>query len=297
MKNSNRRDFCKLAALGALATTLTSRRAAAEAAATPPVRLRLACQEGVAPGKDLNEKLDFLEGLGFEGLEVGGGGLSRRVEEFQKALQGRKLKLAAVCAGYGGCLTSDQETERQKAITSMKEVITAAGALGSTGMILVPAFNGQTKLGHWEIRELLLQLLPELGDFAQKAGTRVILEPLNRKEAHFLRQVADAAQIAKDCKHDGVCVMGDFWHMTWEEPSDFAAFVAAGSRLHQVHIASRKTRRVPGEDEGDNYVDGFKGLKHIGYQDFVSFECGAKADKKQSIPAAVKLLRAQWQEA
>jgi len=30
---------------------------------------------------------------------------------------------------------------------TMKEILTAAGALGSTGMIMVPAFTGQTTLG------------------------------------------------------------------------------------------------------------------------------------------------------
>jgi len=48
------------------------------------------------------------------------------------------------------------------------------------------------------------------------------------------------------------------------------------------------------KDEGDNYVDGFRGLKLIGYQDFVSFECGCKGDRKRSLTAAVKLLRDQW---
>jgi sugar phosphate isomerase/epimerase len=293
---NNRRDFLKLAAVGAVsAAVVPTASAQTPAASAKPVRLRLACQEHIAPGKDLSEKLDFLEALGFEGIEPGGGGLGGRVEPFQKALQGRKIKLGAICAGYKGCLISDQETERQKAIETMKEILTAAGALGSTGVILVPAFKDQTKLGYWDAREMLVKLLPELGDFAQKAGTRVLLEPLNRREAYFLRQVADAAQIAKDTKCAGVCVMGDFWHMTWEEPSDQAAFLAAGDRLHQVHIASRKTRNMPGEDAGDNYVNGFKGLKLIGYGDFVSLECGSKGDKKQTIPAAVKLLREQWE--
>ena len=265
----------------------------------PPqkARLRLSCQEGLPAGKTLTEKLDFLEANGFEGLEVGGRGLGKRVEELQKALEGRKIKLSAVCAGFEGVLISEQEEVRQKALSSMKEILTAAGALGSTGMIMVPAFHNQTKLGHQEGRELLVKLLAELGDHAHKAGTAVLLEPLNRKECHFLRQVADGAAICRDVNSPGVAVMGDFWHMTWEETSDMAAFIAAGKYLHHVHIASCKGRKEPGEDEGDNYVDGFKGLKLIGYQDFVSFECGCKGDPAKAIPAAAKLLREQWEMA
>jgi sugar phosphate isomerase/epimerase len=291
----NRRNFLTVSAITGVAGAFAP---AARAFNMPdpaqPGRLRLSCQEGVAAGNTLAEKLDFLEELGFEGFEPGGGGLSHRVEELQKALQGRKIKISAICAGFKGVIISEQEQSRKDAIESMKEILTAAGALGSTGLIIVPAFNGQTKLGHQESRELLVKLLPELGDHAQKAGTRILLEPLNRRECHFLRQLADAAAICKDVNNAGICQMGDFWHMTWEEPSDCGAFISAGKYLRHVHMASRKTRNMPGEDEGDNYVDGFRGLKVIGYQDFVSFECGCKGDRKKILTNAVKLLREQW---
>ncbi|HNR71675.1 MAG TPA: sugar phosphate isomerase/epimerase family protein [Verrucomicrobiota bacterium] len=294
----NRREFLGISvatgAAGVLAPT-----AQAFTLPDPPqkARLRLSCQEGVSAGGSLTEKLDFLEANGFEGLEVGGRDLGKRVEELQKALQGRKIKLSAVCAGFDGVLISEQEEVRQKALSSMKEILTAAGALGSVGMIMVPAFHNQTKLGHQEARELLVKLLAELGEHAHKAGTRVLLEPLNRRECHFLRQVADGAAICRDVNHPGVALMGDFWHMTWEETSDLAAFIAAGKYLQHVHIASRKTRKVPFEDEGDNYIDGFKGLKIIGYQGFVSFECGCKGDRAKALAAAAKLLREQWEQA
>jgi sugar phosphate isomerase/epimerase len=296
--NLNRRQFLTASAVTGLVGGLAPA-ASAFTLPDPPqkARLRLSCQEGVAPGNSLAEKLDFLEGLDFEGLEVGGRDLPRRVGELQKALQGRQIRISAVCAGFNGVLISEQEAVRQTALDSMKEILTAAGALGSTGMIIVPAFHNQTRLGHQESRELLVKLLPQLGDHAQKAGTRVLLEPLNRKECHFLRQVADAAAICRDVNNPGVGIMGDFWHMTWEETSDMAAFIAAGKYLHHVHMASRKTRKTPGEDEGDNYVDGFKGLKLIGYQDFVSFECGCKGDRAQALPVAARLLREQWQSA
>lgn len=298
MTTIDRRQFLTLSAVaGAVATLPQTARAIALPDPEPKARLRLSCQEGVAPGRTLTEKLDFLEENGFEGFEPGGGGLARRVEELQKALEGRKIKISAICAGFSGVIISEKEESRQEALRTMKEILTAAGALGSTGLIIVPAFHNQTKLGHQESRALLLKLLPELGDHAQQAKTRILLEPLNRKECYFLRQVEDAAAICRDVNNPGICLMGDFWHMTWEETSDMAAFIAARKYLHHVHMASRKRRIMPGEDDGDNYVEGFTGLKIIGYQDFVSFECGSRGDRKTTLRAAIKLLREQWDKA
>ena len=63
-------------------------------------------------------------------------------------------------------------------------------------------------------------------------------------------------------------------------------------------IGVRKSRKMPGEDgDADNYVLGFKGLKWIGYQGYVSLECGCKGDRNVAVPAAVKLLRDQWARA
>ena len=121
---------------------------------------------------------------------------------------------------------------------------------------------------------------------------------MNRKEAFYLRQVADAASICRDAKNEGVKCMGDFWHMTSEDPSDSGAFLSAGPYLQHVHIASRATRNMPGEDGAvDNYVDGFRTLKQMGYANYVSFECGSKGDRMQTVPVALELVRSQWKEA
>jgi len=83
--------------------------------------------------------------------------------------------------------------------------------------------------------------------------------------------------------------------MTWEENSDFGAFMSAGKYLQHVHIASRKRRSMPSEDgEADNYVEGFKALKALNYANYVSFECGCQGDRNLVVSAAVKLMRDQW---
>ena len=85
----------------------------------------------------------------------------------------------------------------------------------------------------------------------------------------------------------GVRCMGDFWHMTWEETSDMGAFISAGKYLQHVHVASRKRRSMPGEDgEADNYVEGFRGLKMIGYEN-------APMDVQNKLVAAYQAARAE----
>lgn len=306
----DRRNFLKTTLAGAAVTAVSttalaacsSKPAASKAAEQPKstAELKLSFQEGTAPGKDLNEKFDYFEKLGIVGFEPGGRGLAGRVKEIKDALNGRNIKVSAICAGFEGFMLSEDEAVRNLCRDTMREIITAAGELGSTGVIIVPAFNKQQPaMPHTqETRDFLCKWFDELGTFAVEHGTTVILEPLNRKEAFYLRQVADAASICRDINNPGVTCLGDFWHMTWEETSDMGAFLSAGKYLQHVHMASRKRRSMPGEDgDADNYISGFKALKMLNYDKYVSFECGCQGDRNVVLPAAVELLRKQWEEA
>jgi len=300
----NRRNFLKITASGAAIAALGSAPVVSYAAQANkktlknrPVELKISLQEGLTPGDNLKAKLDFMEKSGVTGIELGGKKLSGRVKELKDALKGRNIKVSAICAGFEGFILSTDQAIRQKFFDTMHEIVAAAGELGSTGVIMVPAFNGQKPaMPHTqETRDFLCEQLATLGNYASEHGTTVILEPLNRKEAFYLRQVGDAASICRDINNPGVRCMGDFWHMTWEENSDFGAFMSAGKYLQHVHIASRKRRSMPGEDgDADKYVEGFKALKALNYPYYVSFECGCQGDRNQVVPEALKLMRDQW---
>lgn len=261
--------------------------------------LKLSFQEGTAPGESLNEKFDYMEKLGIVGFEPHGKQLLKRAEEFRQALSGRNIKVSAICAGFDGFILAEDPAVKASFDSSMRELIAAAGEIGSTGVIMVPAFNGQKPcMPHTMVtRDYLCEQLHELGEYALKHNTTVILEPLNRREAFYLRLVSDAAAICRDADSEGVRCMGDFWHMQ-EETSDYAAFISAGKYLQHVHVASRGQRRMPGEDgQLDNYIDGMRALKELDYQNYISFECGTGADREIVVPAAVELLRSQWEQA
>ena len=297
----DRKEFFKTSLFGAAA--LAAAGTGLTACASPDkkkrshVKLNLSFQEKIAPGETLAERLDFMENLGIVGFEPSGKNLASRVDEIKSALSGRNIKVSAICAGFQGFILAEDE-QKELFDTTMREIVAAAGELGSVGVIMVPAFSRQApcKPHTQETRDYLCGQLHDLGEYALQCGTTVILEPLNRKEAFYMRLVADAAAIARDSQSEGVKCMGDFWHMQ-EETSDYGALMSAGTKyLQHVHMASRGRRLMPGEDgELDVYTDGFRALKEMGYDKYVSFECGTKGERAETVTAAVNLLREQWE--
>jgi sugar phosphate isomerase/epimerase len=307
-----RRDFLIGSAIvGASAVCGTQRAAAEEQAAqdgtmprltrpAKPAELHLCLQYGAIPGAEMKEKLDFLEANGFDAVETPGGKwLIDYADALAKEVQGRKLFVAAVCAGYSGDFASADPAQRQLAVDSSTPLLEKAGMLKSPGLIVCPA-RSKIGMSFPELRKDFVEVTgKKLAEVGKANGTSIILEPLQRGETMFLRQVADGAAIAKDIG-PGCTVMGDFWHMSKEETSFMGAFISAGPLLSHVHIASLKGRKVPGVDgEADNYVDGFRGLKLIGYRGAISLEGGfpKDSDKKQLILNMVKLIRDQWAQA
>ena len=278
----------------------------------PPIRpaeLNLCLQWGGIPGNEMQEKLDFLEANGFGAVEIPSGDWPiKNGDALVEALKGRKLFIATAC---GPSDFSYAEPEKREAeVQKFLPIIEALGRIKSVGLIICPARGKLSEPGHLSGKELRKDFVENTGkrlaNHAAKCGTSIVLEPLRRNETPFLRQVADGARMAADVG-PGATVMGDFWHMGLEETSFMGAFICAGRLLTHVHIAGLKERIIPGvHPEADQYVDGFKGLKLIGYRGAISFEGGwpkNPADPRKGLPQEekiklilkmVKLLRDQW---
>lgn len=306
-----RRTFLASTALAGAAVLASDKVASAKMElnqAGKEAEFKLSFQEGIAPHKAdekkdpagaLTEKLDWMEKNGIVGFEPGGGGLDRRVEDLKKVLEGRKIKISAICAGFRGAPVSHDAKDRKTAKDTMTTILQAAGELGSTGLIFVPAFNGQTFESTIGARYLLIDFLNEMAPIAEKAKCPLLLEPLNRGETWYVRQLSDAAKICDEINSPFIKMMGDFYHMGKEEACDYAAFLSARKHLRHVHLASRPSRQQPGfaKDAGDDFRPGFAALKAIGYQDYCSFECGVDGNREEGLLKSLEFLRKQWAEA
>ncbi len=303
----DRRQFLKTSLVGAgmmAGLRVAGDASAEEKAAEKPLKqgvLKLCSQDGRIPGKNLKEKAERILEWGGCGLEFGGLSVER-AKQVRQELEGTGVGVAALCVPSFSLLHPDA-AENAKGLARLKEVLTATGEAGSTGVIVVPAFNSEPQLEGDEGRKRLLDTLPAIGEHAVQCGTRVLLEPLNKGEAHFLNRLADAADICRKINSPGICMMGDFYHMGIEETSDQGAFLSAGKYLHHIHLASRR-RVLPGQDRVTepnkperSFVDGFRGLKRIGYQDYCSLECGCEGDPMVEIPKSFAFLKSEWEKA
>ena len=82
-----------------------------------------------------------------------------------------------------------------------------------------------------------------------------------------------------------------------EETDMMGAFISGGKYLAHVHLAgglSDPKRSIPGQNQS-RFVEGFRGLKYIGYDRFCSFECGVRGDREVEIPKAVAFLKREWE--
>ena len=214
--------------------------------------------------------------LGFNGIEV----FPRSAEEvdwrkLRELLAQHELKLAAVGTGGGWVvhklrLTDPDEAVRKAAITFATDIIDRAGELGA------PAIVGSMQ-GRWEgvvARDQALLWLAEgleqLAKRAERHGTFVLVEPLNRYETNVLNGVAESINFIKGLEAQNVKLLCDLFHMNIEEVDLASAIHTAARRLGHVHFADSNRRAI-----GFGHLDVeaiFVALREVGYKGWLSAE-------------------------
>ena len=310
----NRRSFLCVGAATAIAGVANADCSRSGECCKKNKPLNLCLQWGSIPtDDDFNAKLDYLEQNGYAAVEIPTGLKGEWVldkgEAFAQAMKGRKLFCATACGPSRFDYADPKDNDAE--VAKFLPVLEVLGAIKSTGLIICPA-RSKPEVGLKELREdFVTNTGKRLAEKAAKCGTSIVLEPLQRKETPFLRQVSDGAKMAQEIG-PGCKVMADFWHMTWEEANDRAAMLSAGPLLAHVHIASRRTRKIPGTDGvADDYRLGFRGLKEIGYSGVVSLEAGwvpkgkdakgkpilpNRAECHQILTKMCAFLREQWEQ-
>ena len=266
--------------------------------------MKLSCQEGIVPGRDLNERLDNLAKYGFEAIEFRGSDLYGRAEEIIKATSAHQIKPSSISVGYRGCLLSDEKNERELAVSDIKQLLLIAKEIGALGLVTVPIvgetqiddlspYGNQSRISGLE-EELLVVLLRELGDYAKELNTFIFLESLNRYETHLINTLQQAVDICKKVDSPNVRVLADFFHMSIEERDIPTSIRAAGEYIYHVHLAD-SNRLLPGFGHTD-FRAGFEALKSIGYKNYMAFEAGFPGETRENLTSPENLINVKYKK-
>src|SRR3712207_4169718 len=157
----------------------------------------------------------------------------------------------------------------------MKVLLSGIAELGGTGAITPAAYGLASKrLPPFNVprteevdRQILLAALEELGEHAEREGTLVLLEPLNRYEDHMLNRVEQAVELCEAVGRPSLKVMGDLFHMNIEEDDLDEAIRQADSQLAHVHLAD-SNHLQPGAGHTD-FASAFAALRGIGFDGYI----------------------------
>jgi sugar phosphate isomerase/epimerase len=223
------------------------------------------------------ERLRIIRESGFDGVDCRLASLEDA--EFLAALGDSGLPLASVYSQIRtpSLLDADANGRAQAVDDAVHRAIVSAEH-GADNMILVPVF-GKSRLSINAAAERLAQLetamlivaIKEIGERLADSGIRVVLEPLNSKETHFLTSPTVAAQICREAGSHSVRAMVDTYHCSEEGHDSRTEIERVSDQLALVHL-SDSGRVLPGEGEVD-----FRAvcccLEERGYAGWQGFEC------------------------
>jgi sugar phosphate isomerase/epimerase len=252
--------------------------------------VKLACQETITPGATIAEKLANLHRWGLEGIELNGLSLAERLPELKAALADSPVRASTICSGFTPQLIHPDRATREQSIAEIKGVLRAAAELGVVGLILVPMFGKplipdlSPLYAPVELERMLLVkvLKQELGPLAEDLGTLILLEPLNRYEAHLPKDLKEGVEICQEVDSPGVRLMADFFHMSIEEADIARSLTEAGAYVRHIHLAD-SNRQLPGHGHTD-FAKPFAALKRMGYGGYMALECRVPQPAEQTLP-------------
>lgn len=264
------------------------------------MELKFSIRENQAPGQTITEKMENLARMGFAGIEITTTPASDVIDEVMEASEKTGIVPNIWSAEYLNIL-DPRPDERQRAVESLRDALTACGEAGGVGVICVPLISTKMQslpripdlsplksTAELEF-ELLVAEFSHLADHAQNVGAQIIVEPLNRYEMWWPNTLKDGVEICEAVGKDGVSIMADFFHMNIEEAHIDESIRAAGSHIRNVHLADSQ-RKIPGWGHTD-FAPGLRALDDIGYDDYLGFEARIPGDPMEELPRAMDYIR------
>jgi D-psicose/D-tagatose/L-ribulose 3-epimerase len=233
--------------------------------------------------------------LSFEGVEIlaaqrGTGDLL----QLREALAATGLRVAGVNSGRlfseaGLALLCGDSRHCANTRSAILELIRLAAPFRTH--INIGLFRGRPAgLEQRPALDRLTDTLRQLGDYAQRLGVELLIEPQNRAELPFIVGTDEGIAFVKRVAHPAVGLMLDTFHMLAEQEDLPTSLERAMPYLRHVHLLdARRNPPRPGVDPGFDLPGVLGALARLGYRHFLSVPLISGADDEATAQAAREL--------
>ncbi len=221
----------------------------------------------------LNEIAGRLERLGLDGVELMGDVALYGPGEAEQVLSDHGLTVFSLTPDNVD-LAHPASDVRGAAVDYYLRLLDFAAALGRP-IVSCHGFVGRFRAIETQAREweLFVDAVRQVAARAKTLDLRVVMEVLNRYEAHLVNTAAQALEFVAEVGSDQVGILLDAYHMNIEEASPAGALRKAGDRLWLYHAAD-SNRQGLGRGHTD-FGPQLEALEEIGYDGPIILECPA----------------------
>ena len=221
----------------------------------------------------LQEIARRVKALGFDGVELMGDLAPYRAPEAARILRDEGLAVFSLTPADVDLAHPDPAV-REAGVYYFLRLLDFAAALDHP-LVACHGLVGRVRAisTQAEERALFIDGVRQIAQAAQGLGLRVVMEVLNRYEAHLLNTAAEAVQFLDDVGADNVGILLDAYHMNIEEANPATAIRQAGERLWLYHVADSNREGI-----GHGHTDfgaQMAALADIGYAGPIILECTA----------------------
>ena len=221
----------------------------------------------------LDEIAQRLSILGFDGVELMGDLARYQAGEAARVLQDYGLAVFSLTPENVDLAHPDRAV-RSGAITYYLRLLDFAAELGGP-LVACHGYVGRVRAVSTlaEERAVFVSSVAQIAERARELGLRLVMEVLNRYEAHLLNTATEALDFVTEVGAENVGILLDAYHMNIEEANPAGALHQAGERLWLYHAADSNRQGI-GRGHTDLRAQ-LVALADIGYGGPIILECTA----------------------
>ncbi|MDO5111592.1 MAG: sugar phosphate isomerase/epimerase family protein [Clostridia bacterium] len=226
---------------------------------------------------DYCKSAELLKSLGYDSMEI-----HIRAPQL---VDGMKIKAHCESVGIsissigtgqaygmeGLSITAQDPKVRAAAVQRLKEQLDLAKLLDCP--IIIGSMHGVigSARTYDEVNGLMIDSMGQLADYAERTGTEIVIEAIDRFESDYLQTAQEVLALIEQVGSSRIMVHLDTYHMNLEERDWRAPILLCRGKLGHVHLADNR-RYYPGWGLID-FKPVLLSLMEIGYDKSLTMEC------------------------